>query len=276
MTDKANRVKFFEEIFLVAYASLKVIFGMSFLTLISADIDFLDWDLCWKTYTTEEIFPITRHVELVGKKEFAAAALDLKYETFVVYVVSLNLVPEIHPNRKAQIASLFNEKVKIPEKYSDFTNVFSEEKALVLPERIKLNERAINLEDGKQPSQGPIYSLGPVELENLKTYIKTYLKTRFIWSSKSPASAPILFDKKLDDSFCLCVDYQGLSNLAIKNRYPLPLSKESLDWLSQAKRFPQLDLISAYHQMWIKEDNKWKMAIQTRYGYFKYQVMPFG
>ena len=43
----------------------------------------------------------------------------------------------------------------------------------MLPERIKLNEHAINLEDSKQPPYGPIYSLGPVELETLKTYIKT-------------------------------------------------------------------------------------------------------
>ena len=63
----------------------------------------------------------------------------------------------------------------------DFTNVFLEEKALVLPERTKLNEHVIDLEDGKQPPYRPIYSLGPVELEmTLKTYIETYFKTGFI------------------------------------------------------------------------------------------------
>ena len=72
------------------------------------------------------------------------------------------------------------EKVKILDKYSDFANVFSEEKALVLPKRIKLNEHAINLEDGKQLPYGPIYSLGLIELETLKIYIKTHLKTGFI------------------------------------------------------------------------------------------------
>ena len=91
-----------------------------------------------------------------------------------------NLAPGIHPDKMAQIAFLLTEEVKILDKYSDFTDVFSEEKALVLPERTKLNEHAIDLEDGKQPPYGPIYSLGPVELETLKTYIETHLKTGFI------------------------------------------------------------------------------------------------
>ena len=92
------------------------------------------------------------------------------------------------------------EEVRIPDEYSDFADVFSEAKALVLPERTELNEHAIDLEDGKQPPYGPIYSLGPVELETLKTDIKTHLKTGFIQSSKSPAGALILFNKKLDSS----------------------------------------------------------------------------
>ena len=191
-------------------------------------------------------------------------------------MASLNLVPEIHPDRATQIAFLLTKQVKILDKYSDFVNIFSEEKALVLLERIEFNQHAIELEEGKQPTYEPIYSLGPVELETLKTYIETHLKTGFIWLSKSSSSAPILFDKKSDSSFRLCIDYWDLNNLIMKNWYPQPLIRELLDWLGQAKRFIQLDLISAYHQMKIKEDDKWKTAFQTRYGYFKYQMMPFG
>ena len=147
---------------------------------------------------------------------------------------------------------------------------------MVLPERIKLNGHAIDLENGKQLPYGPIYSLDLVELETLKTYIKTHLKTGFIWPSKSPASALIFFDKKPDGNFRLCMDYRGLNNLTIKNQYSLPLLGKSLDRLGQAKRFTQLDLTSAYHRMRIKEGDEWKTAFWTRYGYFKYQVIPFG
>lgn len=49
-------------------------------------------------------------------------------------------------------------------------------------------------------------------------------------------------------------------------------AQRALGW---AKRFTQLDLISAYHRMRIWEGDKWKTAFRTRYGYFEYQVMPF-
>ena len=95
-------------------------------------------------------------------------------------MAALNLTPGIHPDRVAQIASLLVKEVRILDEYSDFADVFLEEKVLVLPERIKLNEHVIDLEDGKQPPYGLIYSLGPVELETLKIYNKTHLKTGFI------------------------------------------------------------------------------------------------
>ena len=113
--------------------------------------------------------------------------------------------------------------------YSNYSNIFLAENAAELPENTGINEHAIELENGKQPPFGPIYSLGPVELETLKTYIKTNLANGFIHPSKFPAGAPILFNKKPNGSLRLCVDYRGLNNITIKNRYPLPLIGESLD-----------------------------------------------
>ena len=115
-----------------------------------------------------------------------------------------------------------------------------------------------------------------MELETLKTYIKTHFKIEFIWSSKSLAGAPILFDKKPDRSFRLYINYRGLNNFTNKNQYLLLLISEALDPLSRAKQFTQLDLTSAYHQMQIREGNEWKTAFKTQYGHFKYQVIPFG
>lgn len=80
-----------------------------------------------------------------------------------------------------------------------------------------MNKYTIKLINGKQFPYKPIYTLNPVELEILKIYIKTHLKTEFLWASKSPADASILFDKKSDSSFCLYVNYQGLNNLTIRN-----------------------------------------------------------
>ena len=80
-----------------------------------------------------------------------------------------------------------------------------------------MNEHAIKLKEGKQPLFVPIYSLGPVALETLKTYIETNLANGFIRPSKSPARALILFDKKPNKSLYLCVNYWGFNNLIIKN-----------------------------------------------------------
>ena len=125
-----------------------------------------------------------------------------------------------------------------------------------LPENTGINKYTIKLQDGKQPPYGPIYSPRPVEMETFKTYIKINLITGFIRPFKSYASAPILFDKKPNGSFFLCVNYHGLNNLIIENWYLFPLIHKSLNQLDYAKRFIQLDLTSTYHWMRIKKGNK--------------------
>ena len=147
--------------------------------------------------------------------------------------------------------------------YSDYSNFFLAENVAELPKNMGMNEHAIKLEEGKQPPFGPIYNLGPVELETLKTYIETNLANGFICPSKSPAGAPILFDRKPDKSLHLCMDYWSFNNSPIKNRYPLPLIVKSLDWLSQAKQFTQFDLTNIYHQMRICKADEWKTVFRT-------------
>ena len=274
--DKLGRACFFQEIFLVANTSMEVVLGMPFLTLSNADIWFAKKELVWRTYSVAEALPTTRKGEIIDKKEFAAAALNKEDETFVVHMAALSVGSNVHPSRQAQIALLDVKKVTISPKYTDYTNVFSPDSATELPEHTGINNHPINLIDDKQPPYGPIYSLGPVELETLKTYIETNLANGFIRPSKSPAGAPILFIRKKDGSLRLCIDYRGLNNLTIKNRYPLPLIGKSLDHLSRAKRFTQLDLTNAYYRMQIREGDEWKTAFRTRYGHFEYQVMPFG
>ena len=80
-----------------------------------------------------------------------------------------------------------------------------------------MNNHAIKLKKDKQQPFKPIYSIDPVELGILKTYIEANLANSFIWSSKSPVGIPILFDQKPDRSFYLCMNYQSLNNITIKN-----------------------------------------------------------
>ena len=196
--NKLGRVQFFQKTFLLANIGLEVILGMFFLTLSKADIRFVEHELVWRTYTAAEALPTTRRVEIIDKREFAAAALNADDETFVVHVAALaepTTMP-IHPSCQAQVAALTSEETGIPAEYSDFSNVFSSDSAAELPEHTGINDLPIDLLDDKQPPYGPIYTLGLVELEMLKTYIKANLASGFIRSSKSPAGAPIPFIQK--------------------------------------------------------------------------------
>ena len=91
------------------------------------------------------------------------------------------------------IVLLVSKKIKILTKYSDFSDVFLEKKALILPKTNKLNKYIIKLQKSQQLPYRPIYSLGLVKFKMLKTYIKTNLIKGFIWSFKLPGSALIFF-----------------------------------------------------------------------------------
>ena len=157
--DKANRVRLFEEIFLVANISQEILLGMPFLTLSSADVDFLGRELRWRTYSTKEALPTTRRVKLVGKKEFTAAALDLEHETYIVHVglVSSDTSPSsspskinIHPSRRPWVSGLIAEEAptKVLAKYSDFADVFSSDLTSELPKHTGFNNHVIELVNG--------------------------------------------------------------------------------------------------------------------------------
>ena len=172
---------------------------------------------------------------------------------------------DVHPFRRPQISSLIVEKAptKVLAEYSDFTDISSANLAYELPKYTRINDYAIQLVNSQQPPYWPIYNLGLVELETLKTYIETNLANGFIRLSKLPAGTPILFDQKSNGFLRLCVDYRGLNSLTIKNRYPLLLIVMLLDRLGRARQFTQFDLTNAYHQIRIRKGDKWKTTFET-------------
>ena len=147
----------------------------------------------------------------------------------------------------------------IPEQYREFQDVFEKKNADILPEH-RPYDCSIDLQDGAQPSFGPIYNLSQNELSALREYLDENLAKNFIRHSKSPAGAPILFVKKKDGSLRMCVDYCGLNKVTIKNRYPLPLISGLLDQLGQAKIYTKIDLCGAYNLVQMKEGDEWKTA----------------
>nr|GEU39389.1 reverse transcriptase domain-containing protein [Tanacetum cinerariifolium] len=98
----------------------------------------------------------------------------------------------------------------------------------------------------------------------------------FIRPSSSPWEAPVLFVKKKDESFRMCIDYQELNKLTVKNRYPLPRINDLFDQLQGSSVYSKIDLRSGYHQLRVRKEDIPKTAFKTRYGHYEFQVMPFG
>ena len=83
----------------------------------------------------------------------------------------------------------------------------------------------------------------------------------------------VFFVDKKDKTLRPCIDFRGLNDITVKNKYPLPLIDSAFGFLHQATIFSKLDLRNAYHLVRIKE---WKTAFKKPLGHFEYLVMPFG
>jgi hypothetical protein len=114
------------------------------------------------------------------------------------------------------------------------------------------------------------------ELKKLKVQLEELLTKGYIKPSKSPYGAPVFFVHKKDGMLRMCVDYEALNKVTVKNRYPLPRIDDLFDRLSGAKMFSRIDLRLGYYQIQIVEGDEEKIACHTRYGSYEFLVMPFG
>ncbi|GJS29960.1 putative reverse transcriptase domain-containing protein [Tanacetum coccineum] len=112
-------------------------------------------------------------------------------------------------------------------------------------------EFQIDLIPGAAPVARAPYRLAPSEMKELSEQLQELSDKGFIRPSSSPWGAPVLFVKKKDGSFRMCIDYR--SNI-----------------------YSKIDLRSGYHQLRVREQDIPKTAFRTRYGHYEFQVMPFG
>lgn len=156
---------------------------------------------------------------------------------------------------------------------SKFADVFA---PIAGPPPERLVKHTIELEPGSRPTVGPIYRMSEGELEELRKQIADLLAKGFIRPSASPFGAPVLFVRKKDGSYRLCVDYRALNKNTIRDAYPLPRIDDLLDRLHGAQFFTSLDMQMGYHQVEVAPDDVPKTAMRTRYGSYEFVVLPFG
>ncbi|GJU59324.1 putative reverse transcriptase domain-containing protein [Tanacetum coccineum] len=156
----------------------------------------------------------------------------------------------------------------------DFPEVFPDDLSGLPP--IREIEFRIELIPGAIPVAKSPYRLAPSEMEELSGQLKELQEKGFIRPSSSPWGAPVLFVKKKDGSFRMCIDYRELNKLTIKNHYPLPRIEDLFGQLQRSQYFSKIDLRSGYHELRVHEDDIPKITFRTRYRHFEFTVMPFG
>ena len=183
-------------------------------------------------------------------------------ETYLVYV---NAVDTSTPVASDKYATYFMEK---------YPTVCSDQPTGLPPHRSF--DHHIELEPGAEAPNKPAYRQSSAHNDELKKQLTALLDLGVIRPSKSPFASPVLFVKKQDGSWRLCIDYRALNRVTKKNRYPLPHQDDLIERLRHARYLTKLDLRSGYWQVRMGDDSVEKTAFTTRYGLYEWLVMPFG
>ena len=227
-------------------------------------------------------------IELVDAKTFYQLSLQKDHETFLwVYTgtgkhlaatTTEGIAPDDYDHFMKGKKTYTREELlaRVPEKYQSEIAAFMKQEADKLPPH-RAEDHQIELIEGAKPPFARNYRPQSVqEQDAVKKYLEEHLGKGFIRNSSSQAAAPILLVKKPGGGIRVCVDYRELNELTVKNRYPIPQIRETLDRISKAKIFTKLDVVAAFNRLRIKEGQEWLTAFNTRYGQFEYLVMPFG
>nr|GEX35247.1 putative reverse transcriptase domain-containing protein [Tanacetum cinerariifolium] len=142
------------------------------------------------------------------------------------------------------------------------TKIIYDEKIIHIP----INGETLTIQGDRTPS----------EMQELSDQLQELADRDFIRPSTSPWGAPVLFVKNKDCSFIMCIDYQELNKLTVKNRYPLPRIDDLFDQLQGLSVYSKIDLRLGYHQLRVRDKDIPKTAFRRRYRHYEFQVMPFG
>jgi Retroviral aspartyl protease./Reverse transcriptase (RNA-dependent DNA polymerase). len=216
--------------------------------------------------------PLALDIRMIGASPFVYLTDKARKRSkdFVVFAASMaDIEKALAPKKK------IDPKTKLPLEYHEFLDVFSQKEADKLPPHRGYDHK-IKMKEGSEPPFGPLYDMSREELLVLRQYLEENLGKGFIRASRSPAASPVLFVRKPGGGLRFCVDYRALNALTVKNRYPIPLIRETLDRLCKARYYTKLDIIAAFNRLRIAQGDEWKTAFRTRYGLFEYLVMPFG
>ena len=140
-------------------------------------------------------------------------------------------------------------------------------------------QEMITFKPDHMPASIAPYKMSPIELRELRRQLDVLLEQGLIEHTATPYGSPVLFVKQKDgDSFKLRMvcDYRAVNKATISQGIPVPRIDECLEQLHGANFFSSLNLKSGFHQQRLTESDSEKTTINTRYGQYKWKVLPFG
>ena len=166
-------------------------------------------------------------------------------------------------------------KKLVPERFHRWIKVFGKKQSERMPTR-KIWDHAINTKEGFVPKKGKIYPLSREEREEVYEFIQEQLRKGYIRPSKLPQTVLVFFVGKKNGKKRMVQDYRYLNKWTIKNNYPLPLISDVVENIGTKKVFTKMDLRWGYNNVWIKEEDEWKVAFTIPKGSFEPTVIFFG
>ncbi|KAJ8127922.1 hypothetical protein O1611_g5714 [Lasiodiplodia mahajangana] len=223
-------------------------------------------------------------IATIGVSPFMRLARRQKSPMHVCTLAEIDSAIRHHPEADALFPDNEKEELKkkawetVPEEYRDLLRAFSKVDSDTLPPRRSIDHR-IEFTEGKSRDDlpnNPLYRMSLEELEVMREYITEQLRKGFIEPGSAPFAAPVLFVPKPGGGLRFCVDYRKLNALSKKDKYPIPLIDETLARISKAKIFTKIDVQQAFNRIRMHPDDEDLTTFKTRYGSFKYKVVPFG
>ncbi|XP_019197771.1 PREDICTED: uncharacterized protein LOC109191615 [Ipomoea nil] len=185
---------------------------------------------------------------------------------------SLNLTQaQIPPHKNNQIPQ--TKHPELSQLLVEFQGLFDEPN--ILPPKRSLNH-TIPLIPGAKPTNIGPYRYSFDKKNTIERMVEEMLTAGIITPSSSCFASPVLLVPKKDNSWRFCIDYRALNIITIKNKFPIPLVEELFSELAGATYFSMLDLRAGYHQIRMKEGEKFKTTFRTHQGLYEFKVMPFG
>ncbi|GJT75348.1 putative reverse transcriptase domain-containing protein [Tanacetum coccineum] len=173
----------------------------------------------------------------LGNSLFTIDLIPLGHGSFDVIVgmdwLSHNKAVIVCHERVVEIPLESGEALRVHGELREFSDVFPKDLSGLPPQRQV--EFHIELVAGAVPVAKSPYRLAPSEMQELSGQLQELQDKGFIRPSYSSWGAPVLFVKKKDVSFRMCIDYKELNKLTVKNRYPLPRIDDLFDQLQPAQ-----------------------------------------